>query len=320
MVVLTCGVVLCSLGGRIVTVLAKDLKHGQRFVWASTCLTATGTTDVRGDAITLTSELRVRFVPKHTAVELIGPPEATVDCIAVGAGGSRVVEPAIDPGPGWRLLEDDEIATHGTDDLLDYDNEWHGVAVMDGVSVGSIKRGGDYKAVRRRLAPAVKPSVGDELLARLDRAVEALGDPTSRVSNELRVIKERREAEPAIDPGPEHRLLEDGEIVRDGDEARSFATDWWEVSSPGRTLSQFIEFCPGVVAVRRRITPTYRPYTDAELVDQLGEKVRRKDGGGVLLVLAVSGPTIETADQVFAADLFLDEYEHLDGTPCGVKE
>lgn len=62
---------------------------------------------------------------------------------------------------------------------------------------------------------------------------------------------------PWLDPGEGWRLLEDGEIVRDGDEAVKRIGEWWKVMSPGRTLKQYLEAFHGVVAVRRRAEPKF---------------------------------------------------------------
>src|SRR5690606_6910852 len=83
-------------------------------------------------------------------------------------------------------------------------------------------------------------------------------------------------SESSIDPGEGYRLLEDGEIVRDGDEAVKRIGEWWKVTSPGRTLKQYLEAFHSVVAVRRRVAPTYRPYTEDEMMGLFGKRVKRK--------------------------------------------
>lgn len=68
--------------------------------------------------------------------------------------------------------------------------------------------------------------------------------------------------------------------------------------------------------------PTYRPYTDAELLEQLGAKVRlkSKDRSHGRLIAGVDLGTAVIGLERVSAEALRNKYEHLDGTPCGVEE
>ena len=72
--------------------------------------------------------------------------------------------------------------------------------------------------------------------------------------------------------------------------------------------------------------PKYRPWTLEEAIDNIGRVVRRKDDKAARLIVSVydyDGDAmlylggLECPD---AADDVLEEYEFLDGTPCGAQE
>lgn len=60
-------------------VLAKDLKHGQRFRVEGNEYMASGSTDQNGACVCLDRLNRLAWIDGDTAVELIDPPEATAD-------------------------------------------------------------------------------------------------------------------------------------------------------------------------------------------------------------------------------------------------
>ena len=106
--------------------------------------------------------------------------------------------PWLDPGEGWRLLDVDEVVQKGDSVYDSRIGQWSEMHSPLSPTVVVLLGYWWAKAVRRRVEPE-QPSVGDELLARLKRTTEALDDPTSRVSSELRAIKEDRDLSRILD-------------------------------------------------------------------------------------------------------------------------
>lgn len=237
-------------------VLAKDLKHGQRFRRSSEDAIAAGLVDSDGCAIAIHAVAkRTLFIPGYIEVELIDPPA--------------------EPESSW---------------------------IPQGVYFNA-ESGNFYNAT-------TFIGMGTEFATKWwsqRSQFPTKADDAGSV-----------EAEPEVDPGEGYRLLRKGkdpERKQEGDEYMNEHGDWvrsFTYSGPQSTR----------YAYRRRIDPTYRPYTDAELLEQLGAKVRlkSKDRSHGRLITDVDLGTAVIGLERVSAEALRNKYEHLDGTACGVEE
>lgn len=219
-------------------VLAKDLRYRQWFLHDGRKCEAAGMFTKSGECLHL-SEGAIAWINENCEVELIDPPEATADCIVVGAGGSRTNAPTY------------------TELQAEWCNDY-------GIKVGS-----KVKVTRR--AEDGEQGWGAIWMTRMNRYVGSVG-----------TIDEIHQ--------------------KDG-----LAIDEW--------------FFPYFVLEPVK-EPSYRPYTDAELLEQLGAKVRLKSkdrSHGRLITDVDLGTAVIRLERV-SAEALRNKYEHLDGTPCGVKE
>src|SRR5690606_6404004 len=114
------------------------------------------------------------------------------------------------------------------------------------------------------------------------------------------------------------------DIVSAGDGGYDTAIDdWIEIrETKTMTVDRFLKLRHWFRAVRRRIEPTYRPYTECEMLELLGKKVKRKNKltkHGWLITIVDDGSTVVGHLPTNAKQLLRD-YTFLDGAACGVRE
>lgn len=137
-------------------------------------------------------------------------------------------------------------------------------------------------------------------------------------SEEVELIEPNTEP---IDPGEGWRLLENAEMCVRGDEHLSRVGWRPAVISVGSPVRELLRYT-GSKAARRRIEPTYRPYTDSEMLDVVGKKVRRKNKTtkhAFLVTIVDDGSTVVGHLPTNAKQLLRD-YLFLDGEACGVED
>lgn len=335
--------------------LAKDLKAGQKFTrrGSSHECTAIGITDYCGDVYfteDLGDGLEVDYLDENASVTLVEEKPASsyadrqaawVEEHGLKIGSKvKVTRKAEDREDGWPVCW-----SFSMDSLVGNEYEIVGLDASTGVQLpGAEAIFGKWNLpyfVLEPVKPSVDPGEGyrllgpDEICQKGDcyfcsmantwcRVIDGVGSTTSDYQRRYNFVKAvRRKIEPvkpSVDPGEGYRLLEPGEKLLEGDEFVLNDGRW----AKSNNWLACIGKQGGDLTYRRKIEPTYRPYTAEEAAAIVGKVVVYKEDARDTAVLIGTNPFGEPLIYVGTVlqsmgDL-LEKFTFLDGTPCGVAE